>query len=279
MDPDQRQVVLFRAAVQALDSGDVPRLAALLEAHPALGLHRCRTGVPYEEGYFAGATLLQHLAGNPDRGPLPANVLDAARLLLRHAFDPRAAQDTVELLLTSRRAAEAGVALPLIDLPVSAGARLDLEAPETLGKPLLNMAPSTAEALLQRGARMDVRHAAALGDVAALEGMLAGAIEPAMLEEALAYACVGGQAEAAALLSGRGARGDVLVAPGGATPRTALHEAANRGHLAILTILLDAGADPTVVEPAWGGTAAGWAEHGGHAGAVALLGRHRSSRR
>jgi Ankyrin repeats (3 copies) len=99
--------------------------------------------------------------------------------------------------------------------------------------PLLNVAPATAEALVRRGAKMDIRHAAALGRIEAMKSMLAETIDPTMLEEALAYACIRAQREAAALLSKHGARGDVLVTPGGQTPRTALHEAANRGYLDI----------------------------------------------
>lgn len=272
-----KELVLFRQAVKALDGGDLARLTALLDEHPALVRYRCRSGAPYEEGYFAGATLLCHVAGNPDRGPLPPNILDGARLLVRRGFDAKDAERTIGLLLTSRRASEAGVALQLVELLVKAGARFDPAAPGVLDMPLLNVAPATAEALVRRGARMDIRHAAGLGDLAAMARLLAAAVGPAMLEEALVYACIRGQGAAASLLLRHGARGDVLVTPGGQTPRTALHEAANRGYLDIVEALLDAGADGSIVEPRWGGTAAGWAEHGGHAEIAALLRKQRAS--
>ena len=267
-----KEYILFRNAVQALDSGDVPRLGALLAGHPSLSRYRCRTGARYEEGYFAGATLLYHIAGNPDRGPIPGNILDIARLLISRDFDPKAGEYTIGLLLTSKRASEAGVALPLVDLLVKAGAKFDLNAPDVLGLSLLNVAPETAEALVRRGAKMDIRHAAGLGRIEILRSMLAEEIEPVMLEEALAYASIRGQTEAAALLLQHGATGDVLVTPGGQTPRTALHEAANRGHAGIVKLLLTNGADTRVVEPRWGGTPAGWAEHGGHPEIAAMLG-------
>jgi hypothetical protein len=267
-----KEFLLFRQAVQALDEGDLPGLEALLDEHPSLVRYRCRAGAPYEQGYFAGATLLHHVAGNPDRGPLPRNILDVARLLIHRGFDPAAAEQTIGLLLTSKRASEAGVALPLVDLLLAAGAKFDLDAPDVLGMPLLNVASATAEALVRRGARMDVRYAAALGRIEALQALLAAApAAPGLLEEALAYACIRGQAAAAAFLLRHGAKGDVLVAPGGQTPRTALHEAANRGHLDIVRILLGAGASAAIVEPRWGGTAAGWAAHGGHPEVAALL--------
>ncbi len=53
------------------------------------------------------------------------------------------------------------------------------------------------------------------------------------------------------------ARRDVLVRPGGRTPHTALHEAANRGYAGIVRLLLQHGADVSVVEPHFGGTPAG----------------------
>ncbi|MGD0297494.1 MAG: ankyrin repeat domain-containing protein [Bryobacteraceae bacterium] len=270
---DLDQYETFRNAVEALDSGDLPRLEKLLADHPFLIRYQCHVGAWYETGYFAGATLLYHIAGNPDRGPIPGNILDIARLLISRDFDAKAAEYTLGLLLTSRRASEAGVALPLVDLLVKAGAEFDLNAPDVLGLPLLNAAPETAEALVQRGARMDIRHAAGLGKIDVLKSMLAEKIEPAMLEEALAYASIRGQREAAALLLQHGARGDVLVTPGGRTPRTALHEAANRGHVDIVKLLIARGADATVVEPEWGGTPAGWAEFGGHPEVAEMLGK------
>jgi len=203
-------------------------LEALLNAHRSLIRYRCRIGPWYESGYFAGATLLYHVSGNPDRGPLPRNILDITRLLISRDFDSKAGEYTIELLLTSKRASEAGVALPLIDLLVKAGAKFDLDAPDVLGMPLLNVAPATAEALVLGGAKMDIRHAAALGKIEVMKNLLTETVAPALLEEALAFACIRGQTEAAALLSKHGAKGDVLVTLGGQTPRTALHEAANR---------------------------------------------------
>jgi hypothetical protein len=144
-----KEFVLFHDAVQALDAGDLPHLEALLNDHPSLVRYRCCVGARYEKGYFAGATLLYHVAGNPYRGALPQNILDIARVLVSRDFDFTAAEYTIGLLLTSKRASEAGVALPLIDLLVKAGAKFDLDAPDVLGMPLLNVAPATAEALVR----------------------------------------------------------------------------------------------------------------------------------
>ncbi|MFZ6184640.1 ankyrin repeat domain-containing protein [Nannocystis pusilla] len=263
-DADSTQTDRFREAVAAIAGGDLDRLAALLDADPGLVAVRCRVGECYETGYFAGATLLHHVAGNPDRGPLPDNIAACTWLLLDRGSAAWAAQATLELVLTSRRASESGAAPALIDLLIAGGARLDLADPDLLSKPLLNLAPATAEELVGRGARIDVRHAAALGRIETLTRLLSPELDREVLAEALAYACIREQFLAAALLLGCGAEGDRLVRPGGQPPRTPLHEAAWRGHVGVVERLLAHGADPEVRDGRWGGTAADWAEHGGH---------------
>jgi hypothetical protein len=253
----------FRNAVDALDAGDGARLIGILDAHPAVARYECHRGEWYEEGYFAGATLLWHIAGNPIRGPLPANIVEIARLLVERHFTRKDAEATIGLLLTSRQASESGMALPLIDLLTSAGARFDVRSGDALSAPLLNHAPETARALVRRGAPIFLHHAAALGNLAAMTRMLEEPVSQAELENALIFACIRGQLDAASLLVEHGAKGDVLLSPGDQTPRTALHEAATRGHADIVEMLLAAGASAAVVEPRWGGTAAGWADAGG----------------
>ena len=261
----------FRDAVAALDAGDLPLLKAMIEAHPEVLRYECRVGNWYAEGYFSGATLLWHIAGNPNRAPLPDNILAITRLLIERPVSRANAQGAVGLLLTSRQASEAGVALPLIDLLRRAGAELDLHAPDVLSAPLLNGAPETARALVQRGAPMELRHAAALGELQAMTRLLESPVVPETLDLALIFACIGGQRDASVLLARRGARGDALLAPGGQSPRTALHEAANRGHAEIVKVLLETGASPAVLEPRWSGTAADWAQHGNFPGIATLL--------
>lgn len=52
---------------------------------------------------------------------------------------------------------------------------------------------------------------------------------------------------------------------------TALHHAAEGGHLEVIEVLLAAGADPAIEDDVYGGTPAGWAEHNGHPEARELL--------
>jgi ankyrin repeat protein len=52
---------------------------------------------------------------------------------------------------------------------------------------------------------------------------------------------------------------------------TALHLAAQSGQMAAVKALIAAGADPAITDDIYGGPAAGWAEHGGHAAIVRYL--------
>jgi hypothetical protein len=119
----------FDAALAALDDGDVDRLSALLAADPSLVHARTNLDPPY--GYFSGATLLHHLAGNPYRAkPLPPNVVDLARVLLAAGADVHAPTlgpnggDTMGLLVTGKQASDMGVTGPLIDLLLQRGASI-----------------------------------------------------------------------------------------------------------------------------------------------------------
>ena len=146
-----------------------------------------RTNLEPPYGYFTAATLLHHVAWNPSRrAPVPANIVDIARLLLDRGADVdaftlgRSGGTTMGLVVTSHMASEANVSGPLIDLLVERGAALDLgtSAPiipdwgptNVLDAPLSNGAPRAAEKLIELGAKPDICAAAALGRVDLLRG-------------------------------------------------------------------------------------------------------------
>jgi ankyrin repeat protein len=91
---------------------------------------------------------------------------------------------------------------------------------------------------------------------------------------ALTWAATRGRVRAVRLLLELGAGVDVRGTFGG--PRhgvgtTALHHAAEGGHLEVIEVLLAAGAGRTIEDDLYGGTPASWAEHNGQDAALALL--------
>ena len=253
--PKFSEYLLFQNAVKAIDLGDIQKLTSLLDRSPALIRYRCSVGEWYEQGYFAGATLLNHVAGNPIRCPLPQNILEVARLLLsRGARDePPKTIDTLGLLLTSRQASEANVALPLIDLIVEANSLvLDLTRPDILNLPLLNEAPGTAKELLRRGARMDIRHAAALGRLDLMKRIVnldssaepdsviiplpeCAAVAKTIMEEAFIWSCRSGQTRSAEYLLELGADPNAQANVG----QPGLHSAAGSAHIETVRMLIE----------------------------------------
>jgi len=248
-----KQFLLFRNGIAAIADGDLERLRLLLDENPWLARYKCRTGDLYENGYFAGATLLHHIAGNPGDalvGPLPPNIIDIARLLINYGFEKESGNYTISLLLTSSQASRRGVAMPLIDLLIAGGAELDINKPGLLNEPLGNEAPETARELIRRGAKIDIRHAAALGQLDLVKQMVNRdeslksnlSLIPLshnpheakkQLEQAFFGACMGGQTDVAEFLLGQGV--DPTAQQGG---QTGFHYAAHMGHLNTVKMLL-----------------------------------------
>ncbi len=84
-----------------------------------------------------------------------------------------------------------------------------------------------------------------------------------ILNNAFVYACMHGHIHAAKLLLERGAQ--INAIPGGFDySGTGLHYAALNGHQPMVEFLIRQGADVSIKDSKVGGTAAGWAEYGGH---------------
>ncbi len=271
--------ILFLNAVRKLDSGDVDGLAKILDDNPSLVRYHCTIG-EYEQGYFAGATLLHHVAGNPIRCPLPKNVVEITQLLLDRGSDPNArtsTSSTIGLILTGRQVSEARVSVQLIDILREAGATDDVFGDaDVLSQPIWNGGRATAEMLAKRGVKMDARHAAALGRIDDLKRLLGEAPDPQIVEEALVFACVQNEMESVRYLISRGAMGDVNVSP--RRQSSALHNAAWRGHAEIVKLLLENGARTDQRDHEWNGTPANWATHGGHHELAETIRRYREHR-
>jgi ankyrin repeat protein len=90
----------------------------------------------------------------------------------------------------------------------------------------------------------------------------------------LVWAAAQGRVAAVRLLLSLGASPSARGTFGGpqhGVGTTALHHAAESGHLEVIEALLEAGADPTITDELYDATPAGWAEHSGHEDARELL--------
>jgi peptide-methionine (S)-S-oxide reductase len=249
---------LFREALAAVDAGDEGGLDRLLAAHPRLVRDRVEGG----EGYFRRPYLLWFVAENPIRtGSLPANVAEVTRTILRAAeregVDLREQIDYALVLVGSGKVArECGVQIALLDVLVEAGADRD----GALLPALAHREVAAAERLLERGARLTLPAAVALGRTGDLE-RLGSEASPEERQTALATAAFYGQAPALALLIDLGV--DLQAySPAGFHPHaTALHHSVDSGVLAAVQVLVKAGADLQVKDRIHQATPLGWAEY------------------
>lgn len=291
----------LRQARDLLLTGDEAALVATLDANPELVHRRFATTGSHYCGYFHGATLLHHVAGNPFMAPLPGNMVELTRLLLGRGADvdavtlpgPSQPDDigwtTLGLAATSSTARSAGVQGALMDVLVDAGADVDARNGGCLVGALYYGELQAARYLADRGARLDLVAAAGLGDTAKLAGFLeddpperrlahygltkwpADAGRRERLGVALIYAALHGQVDALRMLLAAGARPDHR--PPFDHHGTALHWAVMGDQPDAVRALLDAGADPEARDRSFDSTPEGWARHLKKAKALEALAR------
>ncbi len=293
----ERQHPLFRQALTALDAGDLVALGQLLRRDPTLAQAREQSAEAPYDGYFHRATLLHHLAGNPIRQSMPANVVDLAALLLAAGAEVDApcgggpsqpesgGGTTLGLVASGAQAHKEGHTEALIDCLLNAGAALN---PEGRGG-LLWIAlyhvvehqgqREVARLLVDRGHPLDLCYTAGLGMVEEMQTFLDDGLpaegadrfyryhrrgpkaEPAdLLQDAFLFASICAQPEAASQLLAMGADPQKARPWGGETP-TPLQGAAWAGWPEMVEWLLDQGCDPLARDPKYNSNALGWAFH------------------
>lgn len=246
----------FRRAVDLMDAGDVEGLKAHLHAHPNVVHER----VVFEGGnYFQNPSLLEFMAENPIRhGKLPANIVEIARLILDAGAknDQLALDETLGLVCSGRVPRECGVQIALIDLLCDYGADPTRAMPGAHGE------FEAAEALLRRGARLDLPVAAALGRTEDAQRLLPGASAEDS-HRALALSAQFGHTEIVRMLLDAGEDPSRYNPAGCHAHSTPLHQAALAGHEEAVRLLVERGVRLDLKDTMWQGTPEGWAQHAG----------------
>lgn len=246
----------FRRAVELLDAGDVTGLRAHLRLHANLARKR----VIFEGGnYFHNPTLLEFIAENPvRRGTLPNNIVEIAKVILEAGVEPSALNETLMLVATGSVPRECHVQIPLINFLCERGADPGSATVATA----LHGELEALNALLERGARISLPIAAALGRIDDLRRLLPAA-DGRERHLAFALASQFGKVEVVRLLLDAGEDPNRYNPIGGHSHTTPLHQAAGAGDIELVRLLVERGARLNMKDILWHATPAGWAKHAG----------------
>lgn len=284
----------FHSAVAAIQSGDLEKFKAALDADPSLATARSTRSHP---------TLLQCVVLDGNGKP---NNVEMARILIE-AGAPLDEPFVAAASIDNVRVAE---------LLLEHGAQIDGSGSwSPIEEALYWNSRNTLALLLERGARVrNLRTAAGLGRTDLLAAFFDrnGALKPeagtiewpfgtldaiersnhddavnrelatrirawpqdrqGIIDNAFVYACMHGHIDAAELLLEKGAAIDAIP-DGFDFAGTGLHYAAYNGHRAMVEYLLQRSADPTIKDAKIGVVAAEWAEHAGRSEIAELLQR------
>jgi peptide-methionine (S)-S-oxide reductase len=260
----------FRAAVTAIDAGDLATVERLIAANPALVRERLDSPGPWLRnavgkainGFFRRPYLLWFVAEDPVRnGKLPQNIAAIARAIIdaaRREDVPKLQEQldyALKLVSWSWIARECGVQIALIDVLVDAGASINGNSDDAL----VNGNFAAAEHLVDRGAELTLSTALCIGRWDDADRLMTTASKD-QKQFAFVLSALNGKAEALRRLIHAGVdlnRPTRNLYPHG----TPLHHAVCSGSLEAVQVLVDAGAKLDTKDTAWGGTPLGWAEH------------------
>jgi hypothetical protein len=249
----------FERAAEAVVHGDLATLERLLAEHPHLVRERSTRD--------HRSTLLHYASANgveSYRQRTPPNILAVARTLLDAGAEVDAEADvygggatTLGLAVTSSHPRAAGLQIPLADLLLARGARLD---PDIVRYCLVNGCPEAAAHLADRGAPVGLEAAAGIGrlDVVAAHFAPGRRISKDDAADALVMAAWYDQRDVVAFLLDHGVDAAARRRRDG---QTALHVASYCGSPALVELLLARGAPVNVADPVHGTPPLVWALH------------------
>lgn len=260
----------FRAAVTALQRGDVAALARLLDDEPRLLSERILEPECYREAtrpqYFRDPKLFWFIANNPTlMKRMPDNIVEVADAMISRGVDKVDLDYALELVMTSSPAREQGLQIPLLERLMKAGATPTAKAIDVT---LAHWELAPIQALLRAGHPMTAPIAAALGRIDRLETLLREA-SAAEIQNTFGMAVINRQNEAARLALDAGA--DVNGFLPVHSHSTALHQAAIDENLELMALLVGRGARTDIADKLWDSTPLGWVSHQGKARARAYL--------
>lgn len=256
----------FKAAVAAIQSGDLDGLKKLLVDHPNLVHDRAVEPDCYGQDYFRDPKLLWFVANNPYLiETMPRNVTEIASAIIDAGAEQADLDYTLGLVCTCQRAREQGLQRPLITLLLSRGARMGQgDVNGILG----HKETDAMRALLEAGHPLTAPAAAGLGMTRELAGLLKTADTDAR-HAAFSMAVINGHVEAATMCLDAGADIDAFVACH--QHSLAVHQATVNGDLPMLKMLVERGARLDIADTLWNGTPLGWAIHTKQPAAEAYL--------
>jgi peptide-methionine (S)-S-oxide reductase len=275
--PDREQIIelldrpvirdpAFRAAVVAIQSGDLRSLRKLLAAHPNLAHDRAVEPDCYPQDYFRDPKLLWFVADNPNLiATIPANTIQIAEAIIDAGAEQSDLEYTLALVMTSAPAREQGFQRPLIKLLISRGARIkDNSFLSSLG----HGERDAVAAVLETGIPVSATVAAGMGRLDDLARLLKSATNE-QKHAALSVAVVNRELQAARLCLEAGA--DVNRFAAVHMHSMPIHQAVVNGDVPMMKLLVEHGARLDARDTLWNGTPLGWAIHTNQPAAEAYL--------
>jgi hypothetical protein len=252
---------LFRAAVEAIDSGNISLLKKLLQDDPQLVSKRLE--VP-TEGYFQHPYLLWFVADNPIRHErLPSNITEITRLLIdsvrqnaNSSFQEQI-DYTLGLVATGRIPKESGVQIELMDLLIDAGAK-----PGSGHGALAHGNLDAAQRLIERGGELTLATAIGLDRKEDVARLLKKGTEEEKQVALIAAAYLGKPAMIQYVIdSGVDVNTYIDHSSGFHSHATALHQAVYSGSLDSVKVLIEAGADLNLEDRIYHGSPLDWSQY------------------